>query len=53
MTIEKEQKIINDYNSKTMFIKDICTKYQISTYIFNKILRKNGIEKYDPHFLYF
>lgn len=52
MTIEKEQKIIKDYNSKTMFIKDICTKYQISTYTFNKILKKNGIEKYDPHFLY-
>lgn len=47
-----EQDIINDYLSKTMFIKDICKKYQISNYIFNNILKKYHIEKYDPHFLY-
>lgn len=52
MTIEIEQKIISDYNSKTMLIKDICSKYNISTYIFNKILKKNQIKKYDPRFLY-
>lgn len=47
-----EQDIINDYLSKTMFIKDICKKYQISNYIFNNILKRNCIQKYDPHFLY-
>ena len=52
MTIEIEQQIIKDYESKTMFIKDICSKYNISNYIFNRILKKYKIEKYDPHFLY-
>lgn len=47
-----EDKIIQDYLSKTMFIKDICKKYNISDYIFNKILERNKIEKYDPRFMY-
>lgn len=47
-----EDKIIQDYLSKAMFIKDICKKYNISDYIFNKILKRNKIEKYDPHFMY-
>lgn len=52
MTQSNEQQIIDDYLSQTMFIKDICTKYHISTYIFNTILKKNNIQKYDSHFLY-
>ena len=52
MTYELAQQIIADYLSKTMFIKDICSKYNISDYIFNKTLREYNIKKYDPHFLY-
>lgn len=52
MTQDIEKRIIEDYLSKTMFIKDICKKYEISSYIFNKILKKYNIEKYNPRFMY-
>lgn len=52
MTIELEKQIIEEYNSKTIFIKDICQKYGINSYVFNKILKRNGVEKYDPRFMY-
>lgn len=52
VTKDLEQAIVEDYLSKQIFIKDICKKYNISNYIFNSILKKNNIEKYDPHFLY-
>lgn len=52
MTTETELQIIADYNSKSMFIKGICKKYNISSYVFNKILKNHGVEKYDPRFMY-
>lgn len=52
ITKEIELAVIKEYLSKKVFIKDICQKYNISNYIFNSILKRNNIEKYDPHFLY-
>lgn len=51
MTKEVERAIIEDYLSQTISVKDIGKKYNCSSYIVNKILKENNIQKYDYHLI--